>query len=757
MRNIILLAACLICAGRMLAMEQGTISGTVRDARTSEPVVNATVVVLGTQRHDITNFAGEFSIPDVPAGRHRLKASLIGYVAKELDVVAAPNSVTAVEMPLDEDEAIRLEEIVVNANRIHVYPQTDLLTSDVERRWPTDVGGFLRTVPGISSIRRGGTAMDPVIRGFRQEQVNVQIDGGMRVCGACPSRMDPPTAHIQAEDLEKIEILKGPFTVRFGPTLGALVNLVMERPDRFEEPGVLARLEGGYESSWGGKRGRATVSAGSQLFDAYVSGGTKNFGAYRAGDGSDVKAGYRMSDYSVKVGFNPGDQERLQFTNRGSYMRDVYFPSLMMDELFDDTHMYALDYVRKWTGGPISSLSAKGYATFVNHSMGNQWKPTYATMHAVADVTTRTLGGKVEAVLAPLPAMLLYAGVDACEQMKSGDRTRAFLTGPNAGKTLRDTIWQDTYLRGLGAFLESRTFLSDPLTVIAGIRLDHVGVRTDRANAYYRKNFAGLLETRENNLSGVASFLYTLSPSVNIRFGVGHATRSADITERFAYFVSAGRDRYDYIGNPALAPEHNTQLELATDMRVGGVTLQVSVYRSYLSDYISARVDTSVKKVSMDAFGVKRFVNVADADMMGFEATVAAPIISSVRASVNASYSYGQNLVIGEPLPEMPPLNATVLLQYQPVESSSWVELEGRFVARQSRISASFLERNTPGFAVFSLRGGTQLFDHLVLTAGVTNIFDRAFYEHLNRMSTMEGRPILEPGRAFAVNLQFVY
>src|SRR5512143_1424007 len=256
MKPIYWIAAGLIFAGETLAMERGTISGTVRDSRTSDPVVNATVVVLGTQRHDITNFAGEFSIPDVPAGTHRLKASIIGYVGKELEVVAAPNSVTAVEMPLEEDEAIRLEEIVVNANRIHVYPQTDLLTSDVERRWPTDVGGLLRTVPGISSIRRGGTAMDPVIRGFRQEQVNVQIDGGMRVCGACPSRMDPPTAHIQAEDLEKIEILKGPFTVRFGPTLGALVNLVMERPDRFEEPGVLARLEGGYESSWGGKRGR---------------------------------------------------------------------------------------------------------------------------------------------------------------------------------------------------------------------------------------------------------------------------------------------------------------------------------------------------------------------------------------------------------------------------------------------------------------------------------------------------------------------
>ena len=103
------------------------------------------------------------------------------------------------------------------------------------------------------------------------------------------------------------------------------------------------------------------------------------------------------------------------------------------------------------------------------------------------------------------------------------------------------------------------------------------------------------------------------------------------------------------------------------------------------------------------------------------------------------------------------PLNATVLLRYQPMEQSAWVELEGRFVAGQSRISPSFQERVTPGFAVYSLRAGAEVIDHVNLTAAVTNIFNRAYYEHLNRMSMMDGRPILEPGRVVALNMQLVY
>ncbi len=745
------------CWNGLLAEEAGKIVGKIIDAKTGEPLANVNVSIVGLHRGDVSNFAGEFSISGAPVGRHTLKASLLGYVAAELQEQIEGDSVVNVQLALQQDDAIRIEEILVTANRINIYPQLDLLGGDIDRLSPKDVGDFLRNTPGVSSVRKGGTAMDPVIRGFRQDQLNVQVDGGMKVWGACPNRMDPPTCHIQAEDLEKIEILKGPFSVRFGPTFGAVVNLVMDKPERFSEPGVGAKLDGGYESNWNGKRTRASVTAGLPAADVFVSGGAKTYGAYTAGDGSIVQAGFRMSDYSVKLGVNPSEAHRVQFTNRGSYMRDVYYPALPMDALFDDTHLYALDYVGKFGTTGLSSISAKGYLSNVKHSMSNQWKQTYSMMHSVADVQAETYGGRVEAVIVPMQAGMLYAGLDAYDHMKTGDRTRQFVSGPNNGKSIRDTIWQDSHIRDIGAFLEARTFVITDMTAIAGVRLDNVRAKSDRPNSYYVKNFGNYLSTTEHNVSAAVALLYTVSPVVDLRFGVGRGIRTADITERFVYLQPIGMDRYDYIGNPTLKPERNTQLELATNARVGRVGLQFSVYHSILNDYISARVDTTVKKVSADVFGVKRFVNISKASISGFEASATAPLLDGLRLDLSLAYSYGQNRDFNEPLPEMAPLSGAALFHYQASDGWIWAEFEGRFVARQSRVSTSFQEQVTPGFAVYTLRAGAELFEHVVLTAGINNILNTSFYEHLNRKSKADGRPILEPGRAFFVGVQIVY
>ena len=67
------------------------------------------------------------------------------------------------------------------------------------------------------------------------------------------------------------------------------------------------------------------------------------------------------------------------------------------------------------------------------------------------------------------------------------------------------------------------------------------------------------------------------------------------------------------------------------------------------------------------------------------------------------------------------------------------------------------------GFAVFSLNGGYRFNDHVQLTAGIDNLFDRAYSEHLNLAGNSAfGYPadpqrINEPGRTAWVKLNFSY
>jgi len=45
--------------------------------------------------------------------------------------------------------------------------------------------------------------MEPILRGFKYDQLNVQFDGGVHSANACPNRMDPAIAQISPEEIEK--------------------------------------------------------------------------------------------------------------------------------------------------------------------------------------------------------------------------------------------------------------------------------------------------------------------------------------------------------------------------------------------------------------------------------------------------------------------------------------------------------------------------------------------------------------------------
>ena len=90
-------------------------------------------------------------------------------------------------------------------------------------------------------------------------------------------------------------------------------------------------------------------------------------------------------------------------------------------------------------------------------------------------------------------------------------------------------------------------------------------------------------------------------------------------------------------------------------------------------------------------------------------------------------------------------------------------------VAAQDRISNSqgnIVGRDlgpSAGFAVFSVNSGYRFNDHLQLTAGIDNLFDRAYSEHLNLAGSADfGFPadpvrINEPGRSLWMKVNYRY
>ncbi|WP_297323555.1 TonB-dependent receptor plug domain-containing protein, partial [uncultured Bartonella sp.] len=98
----------------------------------------------------------------------------------------------------------------------------------------SDGADYLKTIPGFSTIRNGGTNGDPVFRGQFGSRLNIVNDGSV-IMGGCPGRMDNPTSYISPESYDRLTIVKGPQTVRRGPT-GSAATILFERdPQHFDE------------------------------------------------------------------------------------------------------------------------------------------------------------------------------------------------------------------------------------------------------------------------------------------------------------------------------------------------------------------------------------------------------------------------------------------------------------------------------------------------------------------------------------------
>lgn len=79
----------------------------------------------------------------------------------------------------------------------------------------SDATDYLKTIPGFSAIRSGGTNGDPVLRGMFGSRINLRTNGGLML-GACPGRMDAPSSYISPETYDQLTVIKGPQTVLWG-------------------------------------------------------------------------------------------------------------------------------------------------------------------------------------------------------------------------------------------------------------------------------------------------------------------------------------------------------------------------------------------------------------------------------------------------------------------------------------------------------------------------------------------------------------
>ena len=761
----------------------GSISGTIYNNQTKEVVVGAEIQLSPVNAATVADPWGKFSFEDLQEGKYELLITHVGYIEVVRNATLRKGTDLVLRIFMDQN-VITLEGVEITTPNIKEherntklpYIKNTIRAKEIKQSAVNDIGDFLRGQPNVSGIRKGGTNIDPVVRGFKFSQLNVQIDNGIIIEGGCPNRMDPAITHVEVESLESIEVFKGPYALRYGPSFGGVINLNTKEPVPSDKFRIGADVILGSASNPLGMKQHLAVHGGSKHIFFSVAGNYNKFHDYKAGNGKYIPSSGLKYNVIGQLGFAISQNHKILLSCNNAFGRNIDYIALPMDERTDDTRLYSLDYTGTNITSRFKTFTIKVYRSDVEHVMDNKQRPFSDTIVAVTTVKAIVDGLRTEGIF-EFGRGQLFAGIDYAHIYKDGRRVKNAILQPTL-PVFTEQIWNNAIINNLGFFAEyhyNTTFAE----YIGALRLDLNNANSDDIVI---KKMSNIIYESNDNSSEFFNVSFSLGAKKDItnRFSLGlmlgRGVRSPNMIERFITLLPVGFDRYDYLGNPKLKPETNYEIDL-TARAYGnrwGVT-EINIFYSYSIDFIRGDIlpPSVLKPLTKDVLGVKQFVNGEPVHFTGFEFAYRSPshyrwglemIAAYTHATVTSDTMpiYNQNneiigmeKVTSDPLYEVPPFESTISFFYKFFGSKFIPKATIRLVGAQNYISQSYYESATPGFAVAGLSFIYQHNQVISVSGGVKNLFNNTYYEHLNRRIIGTTEDMLEPGINFYCNLIF--
>ena len=633
----------------------------------------------------------------------------------------------------------------------------DILTITYADRMEHDASQILNQLPAFSSIQKGGNyGFDPVFRGFKYDQLNVVVNGAQSATAACPNRMDPPTSQMAPNMMDRIEVLKGPYALRYGTGFGATINFIPEKLRFTSEPEVYGRVSGGYESNGEIPRTEAQIVLSNETYDINLFGSWSEGSDYTTGDGETVQSDFNRASLGLDLGFKIASNQQIRLSGLYNRARDVDFPALPMDLREDDTWGFTARHDIQISDKKLQSWNTTVYGSFVDHLMDNGLKSLDPrTVNSNTSAKTYNYGGRTEGVW-QFENSVLYAGADLRIEGADGTRVREFIMGPNAGKTFYDNAWQDSQISKTGLFAEYQLKGNTLNYVISG-RLELNNGKINDASDDFEELYSDPNVTQFNPSLSLG-LLKDFGKDIHTGLWLGRAQRSGGLTERYINFFPVGQDPYEMLGNPELNPEVNNQMDITFQWTPNvRSAINVDVYVSYLQDYISSVIVPDIDPSLPTSPGVRQYMNIDNAFKTGFEVSWSQQLGFGLQHQLGIAYTYGQDLDRDEPLPEIAPFDIRYALFGSYLNDKLAPELVLRYVAKQDRISTEYGETASPDFFLVDLSIGYQITHKLSVNAGINNVLDANYYEHLSRSVRETEIAIYAPGRSVFGNFTYQF
>ncbi|MEJ5265059.1 MAG: TonB-dependent receptor [Bacteroidales bacterium] len=669
--------------------------------------------------------------------------------------IAANDSIVA------HTETINIEEVRVSANLplnsnniVDFYRTNHFATLD----------NIYARLDGMSLIRRGAYAQEPQLNGFMGGQLNITIDG-MKMFGACTDRMDPITSYIEPSNLKKISIKPGSTGCANGCSIGGTIDMNLKEP-AVNGPGALySSLAIGHETVSKSKNVLFSTESSTSKWAFGLDAVYRKNENYMDGHKKIIPfSQFQKVNIHSALKYQIDSIRYIKFDCIYDDARNVGYPALPMDVSIAKATFLAWEYQRNLK----AQLKVKIYFNNILHVMDDSkrdslyliknkinglWDSVY--MHMDMPGKSATLGGYIQFIIPWNNKNKIVIKADNYTNRSVAEMTMYMrYAGLPPEKPMYMQTWPEMLRNVTGIFIQNTTSISNKFQLEVEGRIDN---NFDILQSEYGQkqllifNYA-LSRWQYKLLKAIhVNNRYQLNKHMTTVTSIGYSERMPTISERLGFYLYNAYDGYDYIGNPYLNAERSNFLQVTFLLSQPRLSINFNQSISLISNYIMGVTESTIPVMNVYARGIKVYKNIPNALLLSTGLQVFYVPVDFLQFFVTSKYTFGE-IGSGEPMPLIPPFNTIWAVRLQ---KNKWMlQAECEYTSAQKRVNLNYGEKQTPSYTLFNFKSSYTIkikHNSIDTSIGVTNIFNRVYYAHL------DWGKIHRPGRSFEFYVKYAF
>lgn len=798
---------CLMFFQSILSYSQNSLSGTVKNNLTQEPLVGAVIYFPDFKTGAVTGINGNYSVKNLPKTKTLLQVKMLGYktVVKQIDLTEVSN------LDLEMEESVVEEEEIVVSGTSHAteikrspIPMVSIDQKYLSQNASSNIIDAMIKVPGVNAVSTGPNISKPYIRGLGFNRILVLFDG-VRQDGQ--QWGDEHGIEIDQNLVDRIEVIKGPASLIYGSdALAGVVNLIPA--NTMPEGMIKGQFQGNHQTNnnqissslnlagnlkgfvWGLTGSQKQASNYQNKYDGRVY-GTKykenNFNAYL---GLNKSWGYSHLNFSLydnlqEVPDGSRDSLTRKFTKQTTE-EDTLRPIVSEDELTSykiaDLNQRVQHY-RLYSSSNIyfgrSKLSLKfGLQQSKRREFGH---PQHVSIPALS-LVLNTYSYDVKYSLPVFKGWETLLGLNGMyQQNKNIDATEFVIPDYNSFDIGPFIFTKKTFGKldiTAGARYDSRVFRNEAIytTINPQTGFDMLSPKNDSDT-----NVVKQFDSYQHTFSGVSGSLgmsYNFSEHLGLKFNIARGYRSPNIAEISAKGVHPGTG-FQQLGDANFKPEFSMQEDLGLFFETEHISGSAEAFYNLIDNYIynekllSVFGGDSIFSEGGNDYQVFKFrqtkaqlyggefsfdIHPHPLDWLHFENTASLVYASNLGGN-------GANITDSTKfLPFIPPFHTNSELRADFKKkfacfSSAFIKIGFQYYAAQDRVFSAYnTETKTPAYTLVDTGLGTDIVNKknqtlFSISVIVNNLADAAYQSNMSRLKYMDDYPNNYTGRTGIYNM----